>query len=147
MFSNNGTILTDDDAIGIGLYLHRPPNGARGDEVSDVIKAHKTGLRYRCCAGMKAIETASACNQMRPFGFKHLPDRLIGYLRMLVGFGVSNRFIEQQAVQLFKALDPQDGCEEPLTNQADLVLHPRLRGGRLWPFSQPEAGVLEHFDI
>ena len=123
MFSNNRTILTDDDAISIGLSLHRPPHGMRDDGVSDVVEAHKTGLRYCCRAGMKAIEAADAWNQMRPFGFKHLPDRLIGYLRMLVGFGVSNTLVEQQAVQLFQALDPQDGCEEPLTNQADLILH------------------------
>ena len=31
MFSNNGTILTDDAAVSIGLYLHRPPHGTRGE--------------------------------------------------------------------------------------------------------------------
>ena len=136
MFSNNRTILTDDDAISVGLHLHGPPHGTRGNGVSDVVKAHKAGLGYRSRAGMEAIEAASTCNQMRPFGFKHLPDRLIRDLRMLVGFGVSNTLVEQQAVQLFQALDPQDGCEEALANQADLVLHLAFLPTRCWRASR-----------
>jgi hypothetical protein len=48
---------------------------------------------------------------MKPFGFKYLPVRLIGYLRMFVGLGVSNTLVEHQAVQLYQALDPQMGVK------------------------------------
>jgi hypothetical protein len=108
MFSNNRTIPANDDAVSIGLHLHGPPHGTRGDRVSDIIEAHEAGLRDCCGAGMESIEAADILNQMLSFGFKHLPDHLIHYLRMLVGFGVSNTLVEQQAVELLQALDPQD---------------------------------------
>lgn len=59
---------------------------------------------------------------MGSFGLEHLPDRLIAQLRMLVGLGVGNALVEQHAIQLFQALDPQGRREEPLAHQADLVL-------------------------
>ena len=59
---------------------------------------------------------------MGSFGLEHLPDRLIGDLRMLVDLGVGDALVEQQAIHLVHALDPQGRREEPLAHQADLVL-------------------------
>jgi hypothetical protein len=60
---------------------------------------------------------------------------------MLVRLGVGNASVEQPGVQLLVAGHPQARREQALAHQPGLVLDPRLRGGRLWPFSQPEAGV------
>ena len=54
---------------------------------------------------METIEGASVTYQMRPFGLEHLPDRLIGLLRMLMRFGVGDALIKQPDVQLIQAFD------------------------------------------
>ena len=51
---------------------------------------------------------------------------------MGVRLGIGHAFVEQPAVQFFQAPDPQPGCEEPLSDEADLVLDLPLlpAGGR-----------------
>jgi hypothetical protein len=80
-------------------------------------------------------------HELRPLRLESLPDRAVGQFGMLVRFGVGDASIEQPGVQLLVARHSQPRREEALTHYPDLVLDPRLRGGRLCPFSQPEAGV------
>ena len=61
-------------------------------------------------------------NELWPLRLEHLPDRLLGQLRMGVHLGVGNAFIEQPGVQFVKILEPQTRREEPLSNEPDLVL-------------------------
>ena len=72
---------------------------------------------------MEAVEAAWHGHQHGALGLEHLPDRLVGYFLMFVGFGISHAFVEQKPVQLFQAFHPQGGREEPLAHQPDLVLH------------------------
>jgi len=44
---------------------------------------------------METIEAAGNGNQMRPLRLEDLPDGLVRLLRMLVGLGVGDTFIEQ----------------------------------------------------
>src|SRR6266550_3171930 len=53
---------------------------------------------------------------------EHLPDRLLGQLRMAMHFGVGDAFIEQPSVHLVVGLEPQPWREEALTHEPDLVL-------------------------
>ena len=50
-----------------------------------------------------------------------------------MGLGVGDYLIERKGVQLLVAAHPNSRREEPLPDDADMVLH--------LPFSQPEAGV------
>ena len=47
---------------------------------------------------VEAIKGASVSYQMRPFGFEHLPDCLVGLLGLLMRFGVGDTFVEQPDV-------------------------------------------------
>ena len=38
-------VLADDDPLGIGPHVHRPPDRAGRDAVLVVVEAHQTGLR------------------------------------------------------------------------------------------------------
>jgi hypothetical protein len=53
MFRNDSPILTDYDAVGIGLNLDRASDGAGRDRVFVVVKAYQAGLgdRYAVRAG------------------------------------------------------------------------------------------------
>jgi hypothetical protein len=42
---NNPPILTDDDAIGIGVDIDRTADGAGIDRIFVVVEAHEAGLR------------------------------------------------------------------------------------------------------
>src|SRR6266550_801175 len=53
---------------------------------------------------------------------EHLPDRLLGQLRMAMRFGVGDAFIEQPGVHLVVGLEPQPRREEALADEPDLVL-------------------------
>jgi hypothetical protein len=80
-------------------------------------------------------------HELWPFRLESLPDRAVGQLGVLVRFGVGDASVEQPGVQLLVARHAQPRREETLAHHPDLVLDPRFREGRLWPFSQPEAGV------
>src|ERR1700731_4826524 len=71
---------------------------------------------------MEAVEPASIGNELAPLRFEHLPDRLVGQLRMTMRLGVGNTFVEQPSVQFAKILEPQPRREEPLAHEPDLVL-------------------------
>ena len=47
---------------------------------------------------MEAVEAAGIGNEFGAFGFEHVPDRLIGQLRMAMSLGVGDAFVEQPGV-------------------------------------------------
>ena len=122
MFGDNPSLLTDDDAIGIGMNLNRPSIRAGSHRVLVVIEANQAGLRDRCRHRVEAIEPAGVGDELRPLRLEHLPDRLVGQLWMAMRLGVGDALVEQPGVQLVKVLEPQPRREEPLTDQSDLVL-------------------------
>ena len=44
MFGDDGAVLPEHDAVGIGLDLHRPADGARGDRVFVLVEGDQAGL-------------------------------------------------------------------------------------------------------
>ena len=82
---------------------------------------------------MESVERAGVGNELRPFRLKHLPDRLLGQLRMAIHLGMGDAFIEQPSVHLVVGLESQPWREEALTYEPDWF--------STWPFSQPDAGV------
>jgi hypothetical protein len=141
MLADDGAVLADHEALGIGLDLDRPADSAGGDRVFVVVEPHQTGLRHRRLGRLKAVKRAGDRHQLRPLRLEHFPDRAVAQLGMLVRLGVSNAAIEQPGVQLVITRYPQSRRKEPFAHQPDLVLDPGLRRGRLWPFSQPAAGM------
>jgi hypothetical protein len=71
---------------------------------------------------VESIEPAGIGNELRPLCLEHLPDRLLGKLRMAMHLGVGDAFIEQPGIQLVKILEPQPRREEALADEPDLVL-------------------------
>ena len=131
MFADDRAVLADHQAIGIGLDLDRPADGTRGDRVLVVVEPHQTGLRDRGLSRVEPVEWPSNLHQLRSFRLESLPDRAVGQFGMLVRFGVGDASVEQPGVQLLVARYPQPRREETLAHHPDLVLDPRLRGGRL----------------
>ena len=81
---------------------------------------------------MEAVEPTGIGNELGPFGFEYLPDRLLNQLRMAMRLGVGDAFIEQPGVQLVIVFEPKPRGEEAFTDQPDLVLDLPLlpAGGR-----------------
>ena len=44
MLGDGLAVLADDDPIGVGPHVDRPPDGTGGDTVVVVVEAHQTGL-------------------------------------------------------------------------------------------------------
>src|SRR5271154_3492150 len=104
------------------MNLNRTTDSAGSYRELVVVKAYKAELRDRCRHRVEAIEPAGIGSELRPLCLEHLPDRLLGQLRMGMHLGVGDAFIEQPRVQFVKILEPQTRREEPLTDQPDLVL-------------------------
>src|SRR6476469_7969651 len=98
VLGNDASILTDYDAIGIGLNFDWPSDCAGCDRVLVVVEAHQAGLRDRCRHRMEAVEAAGIGNEFAAFGFEHFPDRLIGQLGMAMSLGVGDALVEQPGV-------------------------------------------------
>ena len=122
MLGDNASVLADYDAIGIGVNFDRAADSAGSYRVLVVVEAHQAGLRDRCRHRMEAIEPAGIRNELRSLRLEHLPDRLLGQLRMTMNLGVGDAFIEQPGVHLVVGLEPQPWREEALTNEPNLVL-------------------------
>ena len=122
MLGDDPPVLADHDAVGIGMDFDRTPDRAGGHRVFVVVEAHQAGLRDRCRHRMEAVEPARIGNELRPLRLEHLPDRLLGQLRMAMRLGVGDALVEQPGIQLVVALEPQPRREEALTHQPDLVL-------------------------
>jgi hypothetical protein len=52
---------------------------------------------------MEAVEPAGIGKEFRPLRLEHLPDRLVGAMRL----GVGDAFVEKPSVQFVKVLEPQ----------------------------------------
>ena len=122
MLGDDPPVLADHDAVRIGMDLDRTPDGAGGHRVLVVVEAHQAGLRDRRRHRVESVEPAGIGDELRPFRLEHLPDRLLGQLRMAVRLGVGDALIEQPGVQLVVGLEPQPRREEALADQPDLVL-------------------------
>src|SRR5258708_9006598 len=90
MLGNDASVLADYDAVGVSMDLDRPTDRARRDRVLVVVEAHQAGLRDRCRHRVESVEPTGIGNELRPFGFEHLPDRLCGQLRMPMRLGVGD---------------------------------------------------------
>jgi hypothetical protein len=105
MFGNAPAVLADHDAVGVGLHLDWTPDRAGGHRVLVVVEAHQAGLRDRRRHRVEAIEPASIGNELRPLGFEHLPDRLLGQLRVAVCLGVGDALVDEPSIHFIKALE------------------------------------------
>lgn len=70
-------VLTDNDAIGIGLYLGRATYRGGQHRVFVVVETHEAGLADRGLHRMEPIERAGISDQVRPLSFECLPDRTL----------------------------------------------------------------------
>ena len=133
MFADDCPVLPDDDLIGIGMHIDRSAHCSCEDGILVGVEAHGAGLGHRGGHTVEVVERVGIGHQARPFSLEHLPDRPVGRFGMAVRLRIGHAFVEQPAVQLFQAPDPQAGREEPLSDQPDLVLDltflpPRGRG-------------------
>src|SRR5271155_3943213 len=132
MLSNEPPVLADYDAIRVGMNFDRSSDRTGRHRVLVVVEAHQAGLRDRCRHRVESIELAGIGNELRPLRLEHLPDRLLGQLRMVMHSCVSDAFIEQPSVHLVVVLEPQTRREEPLTDEPDLVLDLTLLPPGCW---------------
>ena len=100
MLGDDPPVLADHDAVGIGMDFDRTPDRAGRHRVFVVVEAHQAGLRDRRRHRVEAVEPARIGNELRPLRLEHLPDRLLGQLRMAMRLGVGDALVEQPGVQL-----------------------------------------------
>ena len=98
MLGNDASVLADHDAVGIGMDLDRPPDGAGGDRVFVIVEAHQAGLRDRCRHRMESIEPAGIGNELWPFRLEHLPNCLVDQFGMAMRFGVGDALVQKPGV-------------------------------------------------
>jgi hypothetical protein len=122
MLGHDPAVLADHNAIGIGMNLHRTSDRTGGHRVFVVVETHQAGLRDRSGHGMEAVEPAGIGNKLWPLRLEHLPDRLLGQLRMAMCLGVGDAFVGEPGVELVIVFEPQPRREEPLADEPDLVL-------------------------
>ena len=94
MFGDDAPILADDDAIGVGMDLDRPADGAGVHRVFVVVEAHQAGLRHRGRQRVESVEATAIGDELRPLLLEHLPHGLLGAFRMGMRLGVGDAFIE-----------------------------------------------------
>jgi hypothetical protein len=63
MLGDNLAVLTDHDAVGVGLDLDGPTDRPGWDRVLAVVEAHKAGLRHRRRRAVEAVEAAGIGHQ------------------------------------------------------------------------------------
>ena len=128
VFGDDLAVLADDDPIGIGPHVHRPPDRAGGDAVLVVVKAHQTGLRHRRFGRMEAVEGAAVVHQERALLLEHLPHRLVRDRRMRTLLGVLARGAHDDAPILKPRVDlgirpaARDGHEQAAAHVTHLLL-------------------------
>src|SRR5271165_1175667 len=122
MFRDDATILANDNAIGIGMDVDRPPDGAGVHRVLVVVEAHQAGLRHRRRQRVEAVEPATIRDEIWPLLLEDVPYRLVRPFRMGMHLGVGDTFVGQPGVQLIVGFDPKPRREETFPDQTDLVL-------------------------
>ena len=108
MLGDGLAVLADDDPIGVGPHVDRPPDGTGGDAVVVVVEAHQTGLGHRHLGGVEAVEGAAIGHQEGPLLLEHLPHRLALDRRMRPLLGVLDTPIHQPRVDLGIGAAPRD---------------------------------------
>src|SRR5262249_4616473 len=81
MLADNGAVLPDDNAVGIGLDLDRPPTATRADRELFAVEATQAGLGNRGLRAADPFEPPADGHELgarrfkpaRPFG-RSLPD-------------------------------------------------------------------------
>ena len=146
MFRDDATILANDNAIGIGMDVDRPPDGAGVHRVLVVVEAHQAGLRHRRRQRVEAVEPATIRDEIWPLLLEDVPYRLVRPFRMGMHLGVGDTFVGQPGVQLIVGFDPKPRREETFPDQSDLVLDLTLlptRGRRagIARLSQPSVSI------
>lgn len=71
---------------------------------------------------MEAIERADIGDQARPLGLKHLPNRLVRDVGMLVRLGMGDASVLEPGIQLGVGFELRPRHEEPPSKHANLVL-------------------------
>ena len=133
MLGDGLAVLADDDPIGVGPHVDRPPDGTGGDAVVVVVEAHQTGLGHRHLGGVEAVEGAAIGHQEGPLLLEHLPHRLALDRRMPPLLGVLDAPIHQPRVDLGVGAAPRDGHEQAAADAPTCL--------STCPFSQPAPGV------
>jgi len=118
MLGDDAPVPADYDAIRVGMNLYRTPDGTRRHRVLVVVEPDQAGLGDRCRHRVEAVEAARVGHKLRPLVLEHLPDRLLGQLRMAMRLGIGNALIEQPGVHLLVALEPEPRGEEALAHGA-----------------------------
>src|SRR5271166_6290309 len=122
MLGDDPPVLADDDAVGVGVDVDRAPDRARAHRISVVVEPHEAGLRHRGRQRVESVEATAIGNELRALVLEYLPDRPPALLGMSVRLGPDDTSVDEPAVQLPVAPDPQPWCEEALAHEADLVL-------------------------
>ena len=122
VFGDGLAILADDNPIGIGPHVDRPPDGAGRHAVVVVVEAHQTGLGDRHLGGVEAVEGAAIGHQEGPLLLEHLPHRLALDRRMRMLLGVLDAPIHQPRVDLGVGPAPRAGHEQAAANVTHLPL-------------------------
>jgi hypothetical protein len=122
VITDNLTILTQFDPIGIGADFHRSPDRTGRHRVFVLVELNQAGLRDRRGHAVEPVKAPGIRDEAGTFGFEHLPDGLVTQFGMTVRLGVSDALVQQPAIQLVVAFDPKSWGEEPLPYQTDLVL-------------------------
>jgi hypothetical protein len=78
MLGDDPSILTDCDAVGIGVNVDRTSDRAGRDLVLVVVEPRQVGLRDRRRQRVESIEPTGIGSGPGSFSFKYLPDRLFG---------------------------------------------------------------------
>ena len=78
MFADDHPVLPDDDPLGIGMHLDRPPDRRGQHRVSVVVEPNRAGLGHRGGHTVEAVEWAGIGHQAWPFSSSRLLTRRRG---------------------------------------------------------------------
>lgn len=122
MASDNLAVLPAFQPVGVSPDLDRPPDSPGIDRIPVLVEAHETGLGHRRWNRVEAIERADIGDQARPLGLKHLPNRLVRDVGMLVRLGMGDASVLEPGIQLGVGFELRPRHEEPPSKHANLVL-------------------------
>ena len=87
----------DYHSVGISVNIDGPSDRTSRHRVFVVVEPYQAGLRDRCRHRVESVEPAGIGNELWPFRLEHIPDRLLGQLRMAMHLGVGNALSSSQA--------------------------------------------------
>lgn len=122
MPTDNLAVLPEFQPVGVSPDLDRSPDGPRIDRVPVLVEPHEAGLGHRRRHRVEAIERADIGDQAGTLGLKHLPDRLVRDIRVLVRLGRGDAAVFEPCVQFSIGFELRSRHEEPPPDHADLVL-------------------------